>query len=173
MNIHNDVWYSYFAALFQTPVVPASTTVKSPVAVGFACASPRSQMQNLPTSFTATSQTGLTSSTSSPYVSTPHAPLTPLPCRSSSPIVPVTSISTSVPSTTFRQSPSPNTSLPYVTSHSPNVLQVNKIIAVAERKLVSIYIHCTQRSMDPFLCVKTCLKESLELNPCNRVTYKR
>ncbi|EFN77723.1 NGFI-A-binding protein 2 [Harpegnathos saltator] len=113
-------------SLFQTPVVPTNTATKSPVAaaagaaVGFACASPRPQIQNLPTGFTATSQTPLT-----PYVSTPHVPLTPLPCRSASPVVPaVTSVSAPAPSTTFRQSPSPNTLLPYATSHSPNVLQV-------------------------------------------------
>ncbi|GAB1869137.1 NGFI-A-binding protein like protein [Camponotus japonicus] len=111
-------------SLFQTPVVPTNAAAKSPVAVtvGFACASPRSQMQSLPTSFTATSQTSLMSM---PYVTTtPHVPLTPLPCRSASPVVPVTSVSVPTPSTTFRQSPSPNTSLPYTTTHSPNVLQV-------------------------------------------------
>lgn len=115
---------SYFAALFQTPVVPTNAAAKSPVAVtvGFACASPRSQMQSLPTNFTAASQTSLMSM---PYVTTtPHVPLTPLPCRSASPIVPVTSVSVPTPSTTFRQSPSPNTSLPYTATHSPNVLQV-------------------------------------------------
>ncbi|XP_072753258.1 NGFI-A-binding protein homolog isoform X2 [Anoplolepis gracilipes] len=112
-------------SLFQTPVVPTNATAKSPVAVtvGFACASPRSQMQSLPTSFTA--QTSQTSLTSMPYVTTtPHVPLTPLPCRSASPVVPVTSVSVPTSSTTFRQSPSPNTSLPYTTTHSPNVLQV-------------------------------------------------
>ncbi|XP_011050103.1 PREDICTED: NGFI-A-binding protein homolog [Acromyrmex echinatior] len=93
-------------SLFQTP----------------ACASPRPQMQSLPTGFAATSQTSLTPTS---YVSTtPHMPLTPLPCRSASPVVPVTSVSASASSTTFRQSPSPNTSLPYTTTHSPNVLQV-------------------------------------------------
>ncbi|EFN67185.1 NGFI-A-binding protein 2 [Camponotus floridanus] len=114
----------YLETLFQTPVVPTNAAAKSPVAVtvGFACASPRSQMQSLPTSFTATSQTSLMSM---PYVTTtPHVPLTPLPCRSASPVVPVTSVSVPTPSTTFRQSPSPNTSLPYTTTHSPNVLQV-------------------------------------------------
>ncbi|XP_029173671.1 NGFI-A-binding protein homolog isoform X2 [Nylanderia fulva] len=111
-------------SLFQTPVVPTNATAKSPVAVtvGFACASPRSQMQSLPTSFAATSQTSLTSM---PYVTTtPQVPLTPLPCRSASPVVPVTSVSVPTSSTTFRQSPSPNTTLPYTTTHSPNVLQV-------------------------------------------------
>ncbi|XP_018393588.1 PREDICTED: NGFI-A-binding protein homolog [Cyphomyrmex costatus] len=126
-------------SLFQTPVVPtnaaaaaaavvaAAAAAKSPVAVastavGFACASPRPQMQSLPTGFAATSQTSLTPTS---YVSTtPHMPLTPLPCRSASPVVPVTSVSASASSTTFRQSPSPNTSLPYTTTHSPNVLQV-------------------------------------------------
>ncbi|XP_071576346.1 NGFI-A-binding protein homolog isoform X2 [Temnothorax nylanderi] len=126
-------------SLFQTPVVPtnaaaaaaavvaAAAAAKSPVAaaaaVGFACASPRPQMQSLPTGFAATSQATLTPTS---YVSTtPHMPLTPLPCRSASPVVPVTSVSSaSASSTTFRQSPSPNTSLPYVTTHSPNVLQV-------------------------------------------------
>ncbi|XP_050446041.1 NGFI-A-binding protein homolog isoform X2 [Cataglyphis hispanica] len=111
-------------SLFQTPVVPTNAAAKSSVAVtvGFACASPRSQMQSLPTSFSATSQTSLTSM---PYVTTtPHVPLTPLPCRSASPVVPVTSVPVPTSSTTFRQSPSPNTSLPYTTTHSPNVLQV-------------------------------------------------
>lgn len=129
------------AALFQTPVVPtnaaaaaaavvaAAAAAKSPVAaaaaVGFACASPRPQMQSLPTGFAAASQTTLTPTS---YVSTtPHMPLTPLPCRSASPVVPVTSVSSaSASSTTFRQSPSPNTSLPYATTHSPNVLQVKR-----------------------------------------------
>lgn len=131
----------HLAALFQTPVVPtnaaaaaaavvaAAAAAKSPVAaaaaataVGFACASPRPQMQSLPTGFAATSQTSLTPTS---YVSTtPHMPLTPLPCRSASPVVSVTSVSASASSTTFRQSPSPNTSLPYTTTHSPNVLQV-------------------------------------------------
>ncbi|XP_070151672.1 NGFI-A-binding protein homolog isoform X2 [Polyergus mexicanus] len=111
-------------SLFQTPVVPTNAATKSSAAVtvGFACASPRSQMQSLPTSFSATSQTSLTSM---PYVTTtPHVPLTPLPCRSASPVVPVTSVPVPTSSTTFRQSPSPNTSLPYTTTHSPNVLQV-------------------------------------------------
>ncbi|TGZ53500.1 NGFI-A-binding protein-like protein [Temnothorax longispinosus] len=87
-------------SLFQTPVVPtnaaaaaaavaaAAAAAKSPVtaaaAVGFACASPRPQMQSLPTGFAATSQTTLTPTS---YVSTtPHMPLTPLPCRSASPV---------------------------------------------------------------------------------------
>ncbi|XP_036140875.1 NGFI-A-binding protein homolog isoform X2 [Monomorium pharaonis] len=125
-------------SLFQTPVVPtnaaaaaaavaaAAAAAKSPVAAAaFACASPRPQMQSLPTAagFGATSQTTLTPAS---YVSTtPHVSLTSLPCRSASPVVPaVTSVSTSASSTTFRQSPSPNTSLPYATTHSPNVLQV-------------------------------------------------
>ncbi|XP_026828088.1 NGFI-A-binding protein homolog isoform X2 [Ooceraea biroi] len=111
-------------SLFQTPVVPTNATAaKSPAAaVSFACASPRPQMQSLSTAFTATSQTSLTPAS---YVSTtPHVPLTPLSCRSVSPVAPVTSVSASAPSTTFRQSPSPNTSIPYTTTHSPNVLQV-------------------------------------------------
>ncbi|KAH0952165.1 hypothetical protein HN011_012085 [Eciton burchellii] len=110
-------------SLFQTPVVPANATAaKSSSAVSFACASPRPQMQSLPTGFTAASQPTLTPA---PYISTaPHVPLTPLPCRSVSPVVPATSVSASASSTTFRQSPSPNTSLPYATTHSPSVLQV-------------------------------------------------
>lgn len=106
------------AALFQTPVVPTSATCKNPAGIGFPCASPRPQVQNLQ-GFTTTSQTP----TPTPYVSS-HISLTPLPCRSTSPIVSVTSVTAPVASTTFRQSPSPNAPLPYATSHSPGVLQV-------------------------------------------------
>ncbi|XP_012146108.1 NGFI-A-binding protein homolog isoform X1 [Megachile rotundata] len=105
-------------SLFQTPVVPTSATCKNPASIGFPCASPRPQVQNLQ-GFTTTSQT----ITPTPYVSS-HVSLTPLPCRSTSPIVSVTSVTAPVASTTFRQSPSPNTPLPYATSHSPGVLQV-------------------------------------------------
>ncbi|XP_076749767.1 NGFI-A-binding protein homolog isoform X3 [Xylocopa sonorina] len=105
-------------SLFQTPVVPATATCKTPGAMGFPCASPRPQVQNLQ-GFTTTAQTP----TPTPYVSS-HVSLTPLPCRSTSPIVSVTSVTAPVASTTFRQSPSPNTPLPYTASHSPGVLQV-------------------------------------------------
>ncbi|XP_076640058.1 NGFI-A-binding protein homolog isoform X3 [Colletes latitarsis] len=105
-------------SLFQTPVVSTSATCKNPASIGFPCASPRPQVQNLQ-GFTTTSQTA----TPTPYVSS-HVSLTPLPCRSTSPVVSVTSVTASVASTTFRQSPSPNTPLPYTTSHSPGVLQV-------------------------------------------------
>jgi hypothetical protein len=122
------------AALFQTPVVPANATAaKSSSAVSFACASPRPQMQSLPTGFTAASQPTLTPA---PYISTaPHVPLTPLPCRSVSPVVPATSVSASASSTTFRQSPSPNTSLPYATTHSPSVLQVKVVLAIRREEI--------------------------------------
>lgn len=113
----------------------AATAAKNPAtAVGFTCASPRPQIQNLPTGFTAaTAQTS-----TAPYVSTtPHVPLTPLPCRSASPVVPVTSVSASAPSTTFRQSPSPNTSLPYASTHSPSVLQVNNQGDKTKRKEIA------------------------------------
>ncbi|XP_076244913.1 NGFI-A-binding protein homolog isoform X2 [Calliopsis andreniformis] len=105
-------------SLFQTPVVPTNATCKNPTGIGFPCASPRPQVQNLQV-FTTTSQTP----TATPYVSS-HVSLTPLPCRSTSPIVSVTSVTAPVASTTFRQSPSPNAPLPYTTSHSPGVLQV-------------------------------------------------
>ncbi|KAL0118175.1 hypothetical protein PUN28_009086 [Cardiocondyla obscurior] len=127
-------------SLFQTPVVPtnaaaaaaaavvaAAAAAKSPV-VSFACAaSPRPQMQSLPAGFPTTSQNSLTSTPHMTSTSTPTPTPTPLPCRSVSPVVPVTTVSSvSATSTTFRQSPSPspNTSLPYATNHSPNVLQV-------------------------------------------------
>ncbi|XP_060814433.1 NGFI-A-binding protein homolog isoform X3 [Bombus pascuorum] len=105
-------------SLFQTPVVPTTATCKAPAGIGFPCVSPRPQVQNLQ-GFTTTSQTV----TPTPYVSS-HVSLTPLPCRSTSPIVSVTSVTAPVASTTFRQSPSPNTPLPYTTSHSPGILQV-------------------------------------------------
>ncbi|XP_031828448.1 NGFI-A-binding protein homolog isoform X2 [Nomia melanderi] len=105
-------------SLFQTPVVPTNATCKNPSTIGFACASPRPQVQNLQ-GFATTSQT----QTPTPYVSS-HVSLTPLPCRSTSPIVSVTSVTAPVASTTFRQSPSPNTPLPYATAHSPGILQV-------------------------------------------------
>ncbi|CAK9808758.1 NGFI-A-binding protein 1 [Anthophora quadrimaculata] len=104
-------------SLFQTPVVPTSTTCKTPAGVGFPCVSPRPQVQNV--QGFATSQT----STPTPYVSS-HVSLTPLPCRSTSPIVSVTSVTAPVASTTFQQSPSPSTPLPYTTSHSPGIVQV-------------------------------------------------
>ncbi|XP_017884782.1 NGFI-A-binding protein homolog isoform X2 [Ceratina calcarata] len=101
-------------SLFQTPVVPTTATCKTAAGIGFPCASPRPQVQNLQ-GFTTTSQSGTPTS----YVS-----LTPLPCRSASPIASVTSVTAPVASTTFRKSPSPNTPLPYATSHSPGILQV-------------------------------------------------
>ncbi|XP_012350272.1 NGFI-A-binding protein homolog isoform X4 [Apis florea] len=105
-------------SLFQTPVVPTSATCKTAAGMGFPCVSPRPQVQNLQ-GFTTASQTP----TPTPYVSS-HVSLTPLPCRSTSPIVSVTSVTAPVATTTFRQSPSPSTPLPYTTSHSPGVLQV-------------------------------------------------
>ncbi|KAK9297244.1 hypothetical protein QLX08_008976 [Tetragonisca angustula] len=106
-------------SLFQTPVVPTTAACKAPTGIGgFPCVSPRPQVQNLQ-GFATTTQTP----TPTPYVSS-HVSLTPLPCRSTSPIVSVTSVTAPVASTTFRQSPSPNTPLPYATSHSPGVLQV-------------------------------------------------
>ncbi|XP_012286053.1 NGFI-A-binding protein homolog isoform X2 [Orussus abietinus] len=100
-------------ALFQTPVVPPSATCKT-TTVGFPCVSPRPQVNS---SFQAISQTP------APYVAT-HVPLTPLPCRSASPVVPVTPVIAPVASSTFRQSPSPNAPPPYAASHSPGILQV-------------------------------------------------
>ena len=111
--------FSFLTALFQTPVVPTTAACKAPTGIGgFPCVSPRPQVQNLQ-GFATTTQTP----TPTPYVSS-HVSLTPLPCRSTSPIVSVTSVTAPVASTTFRQSPSPNTPLPYATSHSPGVLQV-------------------------------------------------
>ncbi|XP_018046035.1 PREDICTED: NGFI-A-binding protein homolog [Atta colombica] len=96
-------------SLFQTPVVPTNAAAAAAAVAAAAAAAKTSQTSLTPTSYVST---------------TPHMPLTPLPCRSASPVVPVTSVSASASSTTFRQSPSPNTSLPYTTTHSPNVLQV-------------------------------------------------
>ncbi|KZC14762.1 NGFI-A-binding protein like protein [Dufourea novaeangliae] len=104
-------------SLFQTPVVPTSAACKNPPGIGFPCASPRPQVQSLQ-GFATTSQA------STPYASSSHVSVMPLPCRSTSPIVSVTSVTAPVASTTFRQSPSPNAPLPYATSHSPGVLQV-------------------------------------------------
>ncbi|XP_015585240.1 NGFI-A-binding protein homolog isoform X2 [Cephus cinctus] len=101
-------------ALFQTPVVPPNASCKTSV-VGFPCVSPRPQGN--PAGFTTTSQTP------TPYAAT-HVPLTPLPCRSASPVVPPTTVNAPVASSTFRHSPSPNAPLPYTASNSPGVLQV-------------------------------------------------
>ncbi|XP_043502860.1 NGFI-A-binding protein homolog [Polistes fuscatus] len=115
-------------SLFQTPVVPATTgTCKNPPAVvGFPCASPRAQVQvpQVPQ----VPQVAVFSTTASTTVTTTS---TMLPCRSVSPIVSVTSVAASAGSTTYRQTPSPGSSIlpvaaSYVppTSHSPGVLQV-------------------------------------------------
>ncbi|KAF3423191.1 hypothetical protein E2986_06312 [Frieseomelitta varia] len=117
-TINGSIKISFLTALFQTPVVPTTAGCKAPTGIGFPCVSPRPQVQNLQ-GFATTTQTP----TPTPYVSS-HVSLTPLPCRSTSPIVSVTSVTAPVASTTFRQSPSPNTPLPYATSHSPGVLQV-------------------------------------------------
>ncbi|XP_066593390.1 NGFI-A-binding protein homolog isoform X2 [Prorops nasuta] len=105
-------------SLFQAPVVPNSAPCKSTPNVGFPCVSPRPQVQT-PQGFTTTPQTPTPAS----YISS-HISLTSLPYRSASPIAPVTTGAAPAASTTFRQSPSPNTSLPYAASHSPGVLQV-------------------------------------------------
>ncbi|XP_014615763.1 PREDICTED: NGFI-A-binding protein homolog isoform X2 [Polistes canadensis] len=115
-------------SLFQTPVVPTTTgTCKNPPAVvGFPCASPRAQVQvpQVPQ----VPQVAVFSTTASTTVTTTS---TMLPCRSISPIVSVTSVAASAGSTTYRQTPSPGSSIlpvaaSYVppTSHSPGVLQV-------------------------------------------------
>ncbi|XP_053989498.1 NGFI-A-binding protein homolog isoform X5 [Hylaeus volcanicus] len=113
-------------SLFQTPVVPTSATCKNPAGIGFPCVSPRPQVQNLQ-GFTTSSQTP----TPTPYVSS-HVSLTPLPCRSTSPIVSVTSVTAPVPSTTFRQSPSPNAPLAYAASHSPGTTNLSLQVGTCE-----------------------------------------
>lgn len=123
---------NFVTALFQTPVVPTSATCKTAAGMGFPCVSPRPQVQNLQ-GFTTASQTP----TPTPYVSS-HVSLTPLPCRSTSPIVSVTSVTAPVTTTTFRQSPSPSTPLPYTTSHSPGVLQVCHSELCLKKKLQQI-----------------------------------
>lgn len=123
---------NFVTALFQTPVVPTSATCKTAASMGFPCVSPRPQVQNLQ-GFTTASQTP----TPTPYVSS-HVSLTPLPCRSTSPIVSVTSVTAPVATTTFRQSPSPSTPLPYTTSHSPGVLQVCHSELCLKKKLQQI-----------------------------------
>ncbi|XP_047355823.1 NGFI-A-binding protein homolog isoform X11 [Vespa velutina] len=114
-------------SLFQTPVVPTSGTCKNPPpVVGFPCASPRAQVQV--SQVPQVPQVAVFSTTASTTVTTTS---TMLPCRSVSPIVSVTSVAASAGSTTYRQTPSPGSSVvpvaaSYVppTSHSPGVLQV-------------------------------------------------
>nr|KAF7421709.1 hypothetical protein H0235_009545 [Vespula pensylvanica] len=114
-------------SLFQTPVVPTSGTCKNPApVVGFPCASPRAQVQV--SQVPQVPQVAVFSTTASTTVTTTS---TMLPCRSVSPIVSVTSVAASAGSTTYRQTPSPGSSVvpvaaSYVppTSHSPGVLQV-------------------------------------------------
>ncbi|XP_011298630.1 NGFI-A-binding protein homolog isoform X2 [Fopius arisanus] len=106
-------------SLFQTPVVPGSGSSKNSTAsvTTFACASPRLQNASV---FTGSSSTSPTA----PISLTTHVPITPLPCRSISPVTP-TSVVTPTPTSTFRQSPSPSTNIiTYSGVHSPDVLQV-------------------------------------------------
>ncbi|XP_057318633.1 NGFI-A-binding protein homolog isoform X2 [Microplitis mediator] len=105
-------------SLFQTPVVPSNTAAakSSSTSVPIAAASPRTHQTN--SSIFPLAQTSPTT----PFSSTTHVPLTPLPCRSVSPVTPVTVIAPAA--STFRHSPSPNTPLAYTGSHSPGVLQV-------------------------------------------------
>ncbi|KAK2580351.1 hypothetical protein KPH14_001247 [Odynerus spinipes] len=122
-------------SLFQTPVVPTSGTCKNPLpVVGFPCASPRAQVQ-LPQMpqvavFAAATTTTTAAALASASASV-SATATMLPCRSVSPIVSVTSVAASAGSTTYRQTPSPGSSVVPVAasyvpppSHSPGVLQV-------------------------------------------------
>ncbi|XP_063982726.1 NGFI-A-binding protein homolog [Diachasmimorpha longicaudata] len=106
-------------SLFQTPVVPGNASGKNstPSVTTFACASPRPQNSNI--------FSGSVASTSpTAPISLSHVPITPLPCRSISPLTPVANVVTPTPTSTFRQSPSPNTNTPYSGVHSPDVLQV-------------------------------------------------
>ncbi|XP_048516252.1 NGFI-A-binding protein homolog isoform X2 [Athalia rosae] len=97
-------------SMFQTPVIPPNPTSKSNVALNFPCISPRAQ-------FPAHNQT-------QPNYNGPLLPLTPLPCRSSSPVVQQPSTNTSTTSTTFQNTPSPSASISYPSAQSPGVLQV-------------------------------------------------
>ncbi|XP_046741267.1 NGFI-A-binding protein homolog isoform X1 [Diprion similis] len=97
-------------SMFQTPVIPSNPNSKSNIPMTFPCISPRAQ-------FPAHSQT------QSSY-NGPLLPLTPLPCRSSSPVVQPPSANTSTASTTFRHTPSPSASVSYPSAQSPGVLQV-------------------------------------------------
>ncbi|XP_074109359.1 NGFI-A-binding protein homolog [Cotesia typhae] len=107
-------------SLFQTPVVPSNTVPAksgSSTGVPIPAASPRTHQTN--SSIFPLAQTSPTT----PFSSTTHVPLTPLPCRSVSPVTPVTTVIAPAAST-FRHSPSPNTPIAYTGSHSPGVLQV-------------------------------------------------
>lgn len=119
-----------FSALFQTPVVPSNTVPAksgSSTGVPIPAASPRTHQTN--SSIFPLAQTSPTT----PFSSTTHVPLTPLPCRSVSPVTPVTTVIAPAAST-FRHSPSPNTPIAYTGSHSPGVLQVSRLIYF-------IYVH--------------------------------
>ncbi|XP_034943772.1 NGFI-A-binding protein homolog [Chelonus insularis] len=107
-------------SLFQTPVVPTNaTTCKNSTTVTFAAASPRTH-QSTPNLFPSVLHN---TSPTTPF-STTHVSLTPLSCRSVSPIAPVTNVIAPAATSSFRQSPSPNTPITYSTSHSPGILQV-------------------------------------------------
>ncbi|KAK0177802.1 hypothetical protein PV328_001813 [Microctonus aethiopoides] len=111
--------------LFQTPVLPTNTTTttskNSTTAVTFPSASPRAHQQTT-TLFPTVTQT---TSPITPFA-TSHVHLTPLPCRSVSPVIPSATNIVAAPAatTTFRHTPSPNTPMTYSASHSPGVLQV-------------------------------------------------
>lgn len=115
-----------YLALFQTPVLPTNTTTtskNSTTAVTFPSASPRAHQQTT-TLFPTVTQT---TSPITPFA-TSHVHLTPLPCRSVSPVIPSATNIVAAPAatTTFRHTPSPNTPMTYSASHSPGVLQVQK-----------------------------------------------
>lgn len=134
MALHLIPFFHSVAALFQTPVVPAATSsCKNPsnsVSASFACASPRpqqqQQQQTSTTMFGVNSQQGTTTVTPVPYVAS-NVALTPLPCRSASPVNAVANVATPVTTSSFRHSPSPNAPISYSASHSPGVLQVRCI----------------------------------------------
>ena len=116
------------AALFQTPVVPTTTSsCKNPSSASFTCASPRPQQQQQQQQTSTTIFSGISqqSTTMTPVTySSSHIALTPLPCRSASPVTPVANVAAPVATTTYRHSPSPNAPIGYTASHSPGVLQV-------------------------------------------------
>lgn len=121
--------YSFFAlAIFQSPVVGTTTNTKNSISTvtTFPSSSPRIQSSS---GFNSTSQT-TSPTTLFDKAPTNNVPLVPLPSRSVSPVTPVaTVVSTAailptVPTSTFRQSPSPNTPIAYSGGQSPGVLQV-------------------------------------------------
>ncbi|KAF7997841.1 hypothetical protein HCN44_009239 [Aphidius gifuensis] len=114
-------------SIFQSPVVPTTSTKNSTSTVTtFPSSSPRIQSSS---GFNSTSQT-TSPTTLFDKAPTNNVPLVPLSSRSVSPVTPVaTVVSTAailptVPTSTFRQSPSPNTPIAYSGGQSPGVLQV-------------------------------------------------